>query len=75
MHRKTGGFINTIANRKAQSIASNHQLSPQRNFSQETNPNPNPKMEGDSFQFSIGPPNSGFSMFMADRTKKVHFIR
>lgn len=32
-------------------------------------------MEGDSFQFSIGPPNSGFSMFMADRTKKVHFIR
>lgn len=32
-------------------------------------------MDGDSFQFSIGPPNSGFSMFMADRTKKVHFIR
>jgi broad specificity phosphatase PhoE len=32
-------------------------------------------MEGDHFQFSLGPPNSGFSMFLADRTKKVHFIR
>mmetsp|Transcript_17397 Transcript_17397/g.29170 ORF Transcript_17397/g.29170 Transcript_17397/m.29170 type:complete len:293 (-) Transcript_17397:147-1025(-) len=32
-------------------------------------------MEGDHFQFSIGAPNTGFSMFLADRTKKVHFIR
>jgi broad specificity phosphatase PhoE len=32
-------------------------------------------MEGDNFNFSTGPPNSGFSLFMADRTKKVHFIR
>jgi len=29
----------------------------------------------DNFQFSLGPPNSGFSLFLAERTKKVHFIR
>jgi hypothetical protein len=27
------------------------------------------------FQFSLGPPDSGFSLFLAERTKKVHFIR
>ena len=32
-------------------------------------------MESDSFQYTLGPPNSGFSMFLAERTKKVHFIR
>ncbi|EJK64249.1 hypothetical protein THAOC_15037, partial [Thalassiosira oceanica] len=32
-------------------------------------------MEGDGFEYSLGPPESGFSMFLADRTKKVHFIR
>lgn len=35
-------------------------------------------MEGDNFGkigFSIGAPNTGFSIFLADRTKKVHFIR
>merc|ERR1719296_96600 len=32
-------------------------------------------MVGDDFQYSLGPPESGFSLFLADRTKKVHFIR
>ena len=32
-------------------------------------------MVGDGFQFSHGPPNSGFSLFLAERTKKIHFIR
>jgi len=32
-------------------------------------------MIGDNFQFSLGPPDSGFSLFLAERTKKVHFIR
>eukprot|EP00316_Scyphosphaera_apsteinii_P023691 CAMPEP_0119304266 /NCGR_PEP_ID=MMETSP1333-20130426/5530_1 /TAXON_ID=418940 /ORGANISM="Scyphosphaera apsteinii, Strain RCC1455" /LENGTH=332 /DNA_ID=CAMNT_0007307117 /DNA_START=51 /DNA_END=1049 /DNA_ORIENTATION=- len=34
-----------------------------------------PSMEDDNFQFSLGPPNSGFSLFLAERTKKIHFIR
>mmetsp|Transcript_36723 Transcript_36723/g.67211 ORF Transcript_36723/g.67211 Transcript_36723/m.67211 type:complete len:310 (+) Transcript_36723:43-972(+) len=29
----------------------------------------------DNFQYSLGPPDSGFSLFLAERTKKVHFIR
>ena len=32
-------------------------------------------MVGDNFQYSLGTPESGFSLFLADRTKKVHFIR
>lgn len=35
-------------------------------------------MEGDNFGkigYSLGAPDSGFSIFLADRTKKVHFIR
>jgi hypothetical protein len=32
-------------------------------------------MEGDGFEYSLGPPESGFSIFLAERTKKVHFIR
>lgn len=32
-------------------------------------------MQGDGFEFSLGPPDSGFSIFLAERTKKVHFIR
>mmetsp|Transcript_43447 Transcript_43447/g.114169 ORF Transcript_43447/g.114169 Transcript_43447/m.114169 type:complete len:334 (+) Transcript_43447:54-1055(+) len=32
-------------------------------------------MVGDDFQYSLGPPNSGFSLFLAERTKKIHFIR
>jgi len=32
-------------------------------------------MPGQDFAFSLGPPESGFSIFMADRTKKVYFIR
>jgi broad specificity phosphatase PhoE len=32
-------------------------------------------MVDDGFQYSLGPPESGFSIFLADRTKKVHFIR
>lgn len=32
-------------------------------------------MEGDGFEFTLGPPESGFSLFLAERTKKVHFIR
>lgn len=32
-------------------------------------------MEGDGFEYSLGPPESGFSLFLAERTKKVHFIR
>ena len=35
----------------------------------------NTAMLGDNFQFSLGPPDSGFSIFLADRTKKIHFIR
>jgi len=31
-------------------------------------------MMGDGFEFSLGPPSSGFSIFLADRTTKVHFI-
>lgn len=31
-------------------------------------------MMGDGFEFAIGPPNTGFSIFLADRTTKVHFI-
>jgi len=32
-------------------------------------------MVGDDFQFSLGAPDSGFSIFLAERTKKIHFIR
>jgi broad specificity phosphatase PhoE len=32
-------------------------------------------MVDDGFQYSLGPPESGFSIFLAERTKKVHFIR
>lgn len=32
-------------------------------------------MVGDDFQYSLGPPDSGFSLFLAERTKKIHFIR
>ena len=32
-------------------------------------------MIGDDFQYSLGPPDSGFSLFLAERTKKIHFIR
>jgi len=32
-------------------------------------------MVGDNFEFKLGPPDSGFSIFLAERTKKVHFIR
>jgi len=32
-------------------------------------------MDGDGFQYSLGPPESGFSIFLSERTKKVHFIR
>jgi hypothetical protein len=32
-------------------------------------------MLNDNFQYSIGPPDSGFSLFLAERTKKIHFIR
>jgi broad specificity phosphatase PhoE len=32
-------------------------------------------MLDDGFQFSTGPPDSGFSIYLAERTKKVHFIR
>jgi broad specificity phosphatase PhoE len=31
-------------------------------------------MMGDGFEFALGPPSSGFSIFLADRTTKVHFI-
>jgi len=31
-------------------------------------------MMGDGFEFALGPPNTGFSIFLADRTTKVHFI-
>uniref|UniRef100_A0A7S3P5N3 Uncharacterized protein n=1 Tax=Amphora coffeiformis TaxID=265554 RepID=A0A7S3P5N3_9STRA len=31
-------------------------------------------MMGDGFEFAVGPPNTGFSIFLADRTTKVHFI-
>mmetsp|Transcript_23086 Transcript_23086/g.33912 ORF Transcript_23086/g.33912 Transcript_23086/m.33912 type:complete len:550 (-) Transcript_23086:970-2619(-) len=31
-------------------------------------------MVDDGFQYSLGPPSSGFSMFLAHRTTKVHFI-
>lgn len=37
---------------------------------------PVPKgMLDDGFEYSLGPPSSGFSIFLASRTKKVHFIR
>ena len=32
-------------------------------------------MEADGFQYSLGPPNSGFSLFQSSRCKKIHFIR
>eukprot|EP00560_Eucampia_antarctica_P007006 CAMPEP_0197830168 /NCGR_PEP_ID=MMETSP1437-20131217/6777_1 /TAXON_ID=49252 ORGANISM="Eucampia antarctica, Strain CCMP1452" /NCGR_SAMPLE_ID=MMETSP1437 /ASSEMBLY_ACC=CAM_ASM_001096 /LENGTH=231 /DNA_ID=CAMNT_0043432379 /DNA_START=205 /DNA_END=897 /DNA_ORIENTATION=+ len=32
-------------------------------------------MVGDGFQYTLGPPECGFSIFLAERTKKVHFIR
>ena len=31
-------------------------------------------MSGDGFEFALGPPSSGFSIFLANRTTKVHFI-
>ena len=31
-------------------------------------------MVDDDFQYTLGPPSSGFSIFLASRTKKVHFI-
>mmetsp|Transcript_39349 Transcript_39349/g.87968 ORF Transcript_39349/g.87968 Transcript_39349/m.87968 type:complete len:305 (+) Transcript_39349:141-1055(+) len=36
---------------------------------------PQSSMLTDNFQYSLGPPNSGFSLFLAERTKKIHFIR
>lgn len=33
------------------------------------------KMENDNFEFGIGGSGTGFSIFLAERTKKVHFIR
>ena len=32
-------------------------------------------MVGDNFQYKLGPPDTGFSLFLAERTKKIHFIR
>jgi len=32
-------------------------------------------MVDDDFEYSLGPPSSGFSIFLANRTRKVHFIR
>ena len=32
-------------------------------------------MLDDGFEYTLGPPSSGFSVFLASRTKKVHFIR
>lgn len=32
-------------------------------------------MLDDGFEYTLGPPSSGFSLFLASRTKKVHFIR
>mmetsp|Transcript_24427 Transcript_24427/g.27893 ORF Transcript_24427/g.27893 Transcript_24427/m.27893 type:complete len:401 (-) Transcript_24427:529-1731(-) len=32
-------------------------------------------MMDDNFEYALGPPDSGFSIFLAERTKKVHFIR
>ena len=32
-------------------------------------------MIGDDFQYSLGPPDSGFSLFLAERTKKVRTAR
>mmetsp|Transcript_19399 Transcript_19399/g.42373 ORF Transcript_19399/g.42373 Transcript_19399/m.42373 type:complete len:332 (+) Transcript_19399:64-1059(+) len=32
-------------------------------------------MAGDNFQFALGTPTTGFSLFLAERTKKIHFIR
>lgn len=32
-------------------------------------------MVGDNFEFKLGTPDSGFSIFLAERTKKIHFIR
>ncbi len=32
-------------------------------------------MVGDHFEYKLGPPDSGFSLFLAERTKKIHFIR
>lgn len=32
-------------------------------------------MLDDQFEYALGPPDSGFSLFLAERTKKVHFIR
>lgn len=32
-------------------------------------------MMDDGFEYSLGPPESGFSIFLAERSKKVHFIR
>lgn len=34
----------------------------------------NATMMGDGFEFALGPPHTGFSIFLADRTTKVHFI-
>lgn len=36
---------------------------------------PGDAMMGDQFQYALGPPDSGFSLFLAERTKKIHFIR
>ncbi|GMI30176.1 hypothetical protein TrCOL_g9261 [Triparma columacea] len=32
-------------------------------------------MQNDNFEFSLGPPTSGFSLYLSSRTKKIHFIR
>jgi len=34
-----------------------------------------PSFKNDGFEFAIGGPKTGFSIFLAERTKKVHFIR
>merc|ERR550532_1613450 len=36
---------------------------------------PHHTMVGDNFEFKLGAPESGFSIFLAERTKKIHFIR
>ena len=37
--------------------------------------NNNTAMIDDKFEYTLGAPDSGFSIFLAERTKKVHFIR
>ena len=68
--------LNTNTNTKNQEDGHNHKMT--TNFLKKSTSSSglsNAAMLNDDFEYALGPPDSGFSIFLAERTKKVHFIR